>query len=287
MIYALWGLAGLCALVAVAAGVWLLRARGEQRRVVEERRKRYAIQETSERIPIAPERTAPEPPPPIAETPPPVRPAADHRAVQPEDHGEPPAPPPPVSGRMVNTPNGEMILTTPPFALRDAIFGNLVGRFVNGLYRRVPAWVIVCPRVRMDTLVVPTPPDGRDPTDWREWRKRVRLRSLDLVLCDRRTWKPLVAVMFDARPTNARAVGGGRDRMTDEVLSHVGLPLLHLTGDIVADWPLIQPYVEQSILRHVGEEEVMEATMQRESPVDADSAGTLLRLDSEKGWLLE
>lgn len=274
----------MCALVAVAAGVWLLRARGEQRRVVEERRKRYAIQETSERIPIAPERTAAVPTAAITEVAPPVRAVAERRELVRDEDGEPPAR---VGGRMVNTPEGEMILTTPPFVLREAIFGNLVGRFVNGLYRRVPAWVIVCPRVRMDTLVVPTPPDGRDPTDWREWRKRVRLRSLDLVLCDRRTWRPLVAVMFDARPTNARAVGCGRDRMTDEVLAHVGLPLLHLTGDIVADWPLIQPYVEQSILRHVGEEEVMEATMQRESPVDADSAGTLLRLDSEKGWVLE
>jgi hypothetical protein len=193
----------------------------------------------------------------------------------------------PVAGRMVQTPDGEMILTTPPFALRNAIFGRSVGRFVNALYRRVPAWVIVCPRVRLDTLVVPTPPDARDPADWREWRKRVRMRSLDIVLCDRRTWKPLVAVLFDSRPTNARAMGGGKDRMTDEVLSHVGLPLLHLTGDIVADWPLIQPYVEDSILRHVSEEELLEATMERASPVDADSAATLLRLDAEKGWVLE
>jgi hypothetical protein len=180
-----------------------------------------------------------------------------------------------------------MILTTPPFALRESLFGNKVGRFINALNRRIPAWVIVCPRVRLDSLVTPTPPDGRDPSDWREWRKRVRMRSIDIVLCDRRTWRPLVAVMFDNRPTSARTIGGGRDRMTDEILTHIGLPILHLTGDIVADFPLIQPYVEESILRHVSEEELMDATMTRESPVDANSAATLLRLDSEKGWLLE
>ncbi|HMN39917.1 MAG TPA: DUF2726 domain-containing protein [Phycisphaerales bacterium] len=286
MIYALWGLTAVCAILAVAAGAWLLRARGQQRRAVEERRKRYALKETSERIPIATERAAPVLAPPIEEIAPPVRVPASGPPTFPEREGEPPRHTP-VTGRMVNTPDGEMILTTPPFTLRESIFGHSVGRFVNALYRRVPAWVILCPRVRMDTLVVPTPPDGRDPHDWRDWRKRVRLRSLDLVLCDRRTWRPLVAVMFDNRPTNARALGGGRDRMTDEVLAQVGLPLLHLTGDFAADWPMIQPYVEQSILRHVSDEEAMEATMLRESPVDADSAATLLRLDSEKGWLLE
>jgi hypothetical protein len=165
-----------------------------------------------------------------------------------------------------------------------------VGRFVNGLSRRLPAWVIVCPRVRLDTLIVPTKPkiagEG-DAADWRDWRRRVRVRALDLVLCDRRTWRPLVAVLFDLRKiVDARAIAGGQDRMIDEVLNHVGLPLLHLTGDIVADWPLIQPYVEESILHHLTDEELLDAS-NRARPIDGDGAVTLLRMDQEKGWVLE
>jgi hypothetical protein len=94
-------------------------------------------------------------------------------------------------------------------------------------------------------------------------------------------------VLFDVkREIDARAVGGGRDRMTDEVLNHVGLPLLHLTGDIVADWPMIQPYVEESILRHITDEELLDGS-NRASPVAGDGAVTLLRMDQEKGWVLE
>ena len=199
------------------------------------------------------------------------------------------APPvlPSFSGRMVSTPDGEMILTTPPFALRNAIFSNRSGRFVNMLARRAPAWVMVCPRVRLDALLTPTKPDGRDPADWREWRKRVRVRSVDLVLCDRRTWRPLVAILFDkTRNIDARKVAGGQDRMIDEVLGAAGLPLLRLSGEFERDWPLVKPYVEESILPHMTDEQVLDASMRTER-VSGEGAVTLLRMDQEKGWVLE
>ncbi|HVU62890.1 MAG TPA: DUF2726 domain-containing protein [Phycisphaerales bacterium] len=284
MVYLLWALALLAVAMLIAVAMAVVRKQRIEREASEERRRRFSIPATGERIPLAPEKPA-QPPVAIAEINPPLMP---ERVEPPGPAGAAAGAPP--MGRLVNTPDGEMILTTPPFKLREAIFRPAVGRFVNGLSRRLPAWVIVCPRVRLDTLIVPTKPkiagEG-DAADWRDWRRRVRVRALDLVLCDRRTWRPLVAVLFDLRKNvDARAIAGGQDRMIDEVLNHVGLPLLHLTGDIVADWPLIQPYVEESILHHLTDEELLDAS-NRAKPIDGDGAVTLLRMDQEKGWVLE
>lgn len=285
MVYLLWALAVVGVALVVTIAMAVARKQRNQREAAEATRRRFNIPASDERIPLAPESEAAVPAAPIE--------TAGGFIPQPPQSPRPlvidePAVAP--SGRLVNTPDGEMMLTTPPFALRDTIFRPSVGRFVNSLSRRLPDWVIVCPRVRLDTLVVPTKPKlegGEDAADWREWRKRVRVRSLDLVLCDRRSWRPLVAVLFDARgDVNARTIAGGHDRMIDEVLSHVGLPLLHLTGNITADWPLIQPYVEESILRHLSDEELLDAS-NRARPIDGDGAVTLLRMDQEKGWVLE
>jgi hypothetical protein len=198
-----------------------------------------------------------------------------------------------VTGRLVNTPDGEMILTTPPFALRGPLFPGRSGRFVNMLMRRVPAWVAVCPKVRLDALLTPTRPDGRDPADWREWRRRVRVRSVDLVLCDRRDWRPVVAVVFDPRPAvDARAIAGGQDRIIDEVLAGVGLPLLRLSGVFEKDWPVIKPYVDELILPSVDERRVIEASYAqgRVEGAGGDEEGgavNLLRMDDSRGGILE
>ena len=272
----LWGLIILGVLFAATVVVLALRGKTADQRAVEDRRRRFAIQDTGERVPLAPERPQTTPvsisddgalPPPVA------RPG----------FGSAPA----VQGRVVHTPDGEMILTTPPFALREMLFTSRSGRFVNLLSRRVPAWVMLCPRVRLDSLLTPTKPDGRDPADWRDWRRRVRLRSVDLVLCDRRTWKPLVAVLLVPKSSvDVRKVAGGHDRMIDEVLAVAGLPLLRLTGDFEKDWPLIKPYVEESILPHMTEEQALEASMQTQR-ISGDAAVELLRLDQDKGWMLE
>ncbi len=272
----LWGLLILVLLVAAIAVGVALRGKSAQKKAVEDRRRRFAIQDTGERVPMAPEREL------VA-------------AIPVSDEGSLPIPsprviasaPPAVQGRIVHTPDGEMMLTTPPFVLREALFTSKTGRFVNLLSRRVPAWVMICPRVRLDSLLTPTKPDGRDPADWRDWRRRVRVRSVDLVLCDRRAWKPLVAVLLVPKAgVDARRVAGGNDQMIDEVLTAAGLPLLRLTGDFEKDWPLIKPYVEESILPHMTDEQVLEASMQTER-ISGDAAVELLRLDQEKGWMLE
>ncbi len=285
----LWALLILGLLIVAGAAVVVLRSKSADQRAVEDRRRRFALKDTGERVPMAPER-GPAPAPSAADSGAPIfAPTLAATDINPPaELAPPPRPPAPAfTGRMVSTPDGDMILTSPPFTLREAMFSNKSGRFVNMLSRRAPAWVVVCPRVRLDALLTPTKPDGRDPADWRDWRKRVRVRSVDLVLCDRRTWRPLVAILFDSpRGTDVRKVAGGRDRMIDEVLASVGLPLLRLVGEFDHDWPLVKPYVEESILPHMTDEQVLDASMRTER-VSGEGAVELLRMDQEKGWMLE
>jgi len=272
----LWGLLILAVLIVAVAAAMALRGKANEQKTAQERRRRFAIQDTCERVPLAPER-APSAPMALSDEGGLAAPAPRPSAVRAAS----------VQGRIVHTPEGEMILTTPPFALREVLFTAKSGRFVNLLSRRVPSWIMLCPRVRLDSLLTPTKPDGRDPADWRDWRKRVRVRSIDLVLCDRRTWRPIVAVLLDPKNSvDVCKVGGGKDRMIDEVLAAAGLPLLRLTGDFEKDWPLIKPYVEEAILPHMSDEQALEASMQTER-VTADGAVELLRLDQDKGWMLE
>jgi len=272
----LWGILISGLAVAGILAALMLRGRNAEQREVQERRRRFLLRDTGERVALTDQQPAQWMPQPEAE----LRPSPAPERVE-------AARPAKVSGRIVQTPEGEAIITTPPFALRDSIFTSKTGRFINALTRRVPPWVIVFPKVRLDSILTPTRPDGRDPADWRDWRRRVRVRSIDLVLCDRRSWKPLVAVMFDQRTsTDARRIAGGQDRMIDEVLQGAGLAILHLSGNIETDWPLISPYVDETILPHTTEEQILDAS-DRTNRVDADSAVTLLRMDQDKGWVLE
>lgn len=154
-------------------------------------------------------------------------------------------------GRVVRTIEGEeIILTAPPFQARRSIFSDRQGRYVLALSRRLPPWIVVCPRVRLDALVKPTPPEGRDPADWRQWRRRVRWRAIDVLLCDARSWRPVLALDI-GKPSEAldiRKPGGGNDLMLEEVFFTVGIPFLRGSGDIHADWPMIRPHVEEAIL---------------------------------------
>lgn len=259
----------------IVAALWFVLRSPLQSRARREARRRYELKESGERLPLAEESAQPEAPPAVR-----------------EDMGVPivSAPytprPPGVTGRMVTTPDGDLLLTNPPFALRDMVFSQRTGRFVNAITRRLPPWIIVCPKVRLDAILTPTKPDGRDPRDWREWRKRVRMRSVDIVLCDRRTWKPLLAIVFDPRLIDARLVGGGQDRILDEIFAAVELPFMRLSGDFEKDWPRIQSHVESTIIPHLSDEALLDAA-DRTTRIDADSAVTLLKMDGEKGWLLE
>ena len=283
-----WILGILFAAIVVVA-VIAIGTSGPAARARRERRKRYRLDETADRIDFIDARPA-EPVPMVAEIPPvsapaasPVNPAAS--VVETQDSRPPRKP----LGRLVVTPDGESILTTPPFELRDAVFTRRAGKYVTSLYRRLPPWVVVCPKVRLDALLTPTAPDGRDASDWRVWRQRVRVRAVDLLLCDRRTWRPLLAVIIDGTPsadaqsTQITRLAGGKDRIIDEVLGAVGLPFIRGTGRFADDWPTIRPYIENAILPAPPEQQVIDEA-RRARP---NGAVSLLRMDDSKGWLLE
>lgn len=78
-------------------------------------------------------------------------------------------------------------------------------------------------------------------------------------------------------------IGGGKDRIFDEVLNAVGLPLIRGTGRFADDWAMIRPYIENAILPAPSEDELADEA-RRARP---DGAVSLLRMDDNKGWLLE
>ncbi len=286
------------AIVAVAI-ITQTSGRGPRKRGAE-RGQPYDLPETDQRVPLADQAGKPaqstqtineiNPPPGAALHRPwqavpsgePARPADSGSADQtPAEHGQ-------VLGRVVSTPDGEAILTTPPFALRESVFSKKNGRYAAALVRRLPPWIVVCPKVRLDTLLTPTSPDGRDAEDWRTWRHRVRVRCVDLLLCDRRTWRPLVAVILHREVATGtlavKTIGGGQDRMVDEVLATAGLPLVRATGSLGQDWPAIRPYVEEAMLPSPPD---AEGGPGNGKGWDASAAVTLLRMEEEQGWLLE
>ncbi|MBC7833958.1 MAG: DUF2726 domain-containing protein [Phycisphaerales bacterium] len=130
------------------------------------------------------------------------------------------------SGRFVITPDGEAFLSAPPFALRENVLTAHQGRVAAAIQAALPRGFVVCPKVRLEGLVTPTSPDGRDADDWRTWRRRVRMRSVDLMVFRVAGWRPVVGVMFNKPQASAKRLGGGEDRIIDEVLIAVGLPLV-------------------------------------------------------------
>lgn len=277
---------GIIGVAVLAAAIVAIATSGPKARAREERRRRFHLEETGERIDLAGERANAPAPVAIEEVAPvtavpPRQAEAEPAIVETQD----PRPSRKALGRLVMTPDGEAILTTPPFELREAIFTHKSGRYVSALYRRVPPWVVVCPKVRLDALLMPTAPDGRDADDWRTWRNRVRMRSVDFVLCDRRTWRPLLAMVIDGAHGDAHKLGGGKDRIIDEVLGAVGLPFVRGTGRFVDDWPMIRPYIEHAILPAHDEGEA--AQLDEAGRARPNGAVAMLRMDEHKGWLLE
>lgn len=307
---------GVCVAIAVVIAA-VVRPSLAQRTAEKERRRRFSIPETGERVPLVDGGGGRTSDGSFQPTTAPEEAAGYHPSAAQSWTVAPPAqahPVVPLIGRLVATPDGESVMTTPPFKLRSSLFGARGSRYMNRLARRLPAWVVACPKVRLDSLVEPTSPTGWDARDWAQWRRRVRVRSIDILLCDRRGHVPLVAIVFsraaisgDEREPgiDARHMAGGEDRIIDEVLHTIGLPMVRVSGRFYSDWELIQPYVEQSILPSISEEQIDQMHQRGETGagkageggvveldgtggrVSSDAAVKLLRADGEKGWLLE
>lgn len=248
-------IASVCVLALAGLIAWVALTPAKRRqREREDRRRRFVVENTDERLALNPEHT-PAPSSGSGETSAWLGAAATGEVTRIE---------PGVTGRLVETPVGERIMTTPPFGLRESLLGVRGTRYFRSLSRHVPAWVVVCPKVRMDSIVSPKNPVKamvRDALDWATWRRRVRLRSVDFLLCDSRTFRPLLAIVITRTGTangvrSMFAVGGGQDRIPDEVFQAVGLPMVRVSGVFRKDWSMIRPYVDQAILPSVSEDAI-------------------------------
>ncbi len=260
-------------LISLATGVILvLRDRREAEARRKARDERYKLEDTGKTIPLAPARSADEshplqeiaayltPDPSRADEP--IGPVASEHVEEAEE------------AREVLTEDGPMRLTEPPFEAREGLVLGRRARFASALARRVPPWILLCPRVRLDALVRPTSPIGHDPVDWSRWRRRARVRAADFVLVDRRTWKP-VLVLQVRKPTDARLRAGGRDRMIGEILEAAGIPYVEVACSMSEDWPRIRDHLNGAVL---------EPPRAPQSGWDSSAAANLLRLDDEE-WV--
>ncbi|MGP1310805.1 MAG: DUF2726 domain-containing protein [Phycisphaerales bacterium] len=145
--------------------------------------------------------------------------------------------------RRVMTPNGPMDLTAPPFRLRHSIMSWRERAYARAITARMPSGYVLCPQLRLDSLLVPTKPGDRSADDWRTWRQRVRIRAVDFVVCRLPDWAPVLAIEVDLG--NRTATEDTNDKMTLETLAEVGLPLVRCSGSPEKDWPMIEPYVPE------------------------------------------
>lgn len=145
--------------------------------------------------------------------------------------------------RRVMTPNGPMELTAPPFKLRNSIMSWRERAYARAITARMPSGYVLCPQLRLDSLLVPVKPGERAADDWRTWRQRVRVRAVDFVVCRLPDWAPVLAIEVDL--AGKGALTDTNDKMTLETLAEVGLPLVRCSGSPEKDWPTIEPYVPE------------------------------------------
>lgn len=147
--------------------------------------------------------------------------------------------------RLVMTPDGPMLLTRAPFRLKRSVMSHRERQFARALAVKLPSGYVACPQVRLDGLVTPMNPRGWDARDWATWRRRVRMRAVDIVICRLPEWTPVVAL--DITPTEHDARSAPRDGIAAEVCAEVGLPVVRCSRSPSEDWKLIEPYVRDEV----------------------------------------
>ncbi len=253
MIALVWTLAA----VAVIAAAWSITAALGASKRKASTRDPYAVGGEEGRIPLRDEV------PPVGAAPDPARGAPDAPALSSvlsdSLHGQPVEPwtvdqmrtlldypeQPKEGGwpRRVMTPNGPMDLTAPPFRLRHSSRSWRERAYARAITARMPSGYVLCPQLRLDSLLVPVKPGDRAAEDWRTWRQRVRVRAIDFVVCRLPDWAPILAIEVDL--ANSGGLQDTNDKMTLETLAEVGLPLVRCSGSPEKDWPMIEPYVPE------------------------------------------
>ena len=73
-------------------------------------------------------------------------------------------------------------------------------------------------------------PPNQEKATVQRWRNKVAAKTIDFVVCDPATLRPLVAIELD-EPSHARPERQTRDDEVESILAAAGLPLVHvLTG---------------------------------------------------------
>ena len=96
----------------------------------------------------------------------------------------------------------------------------------NALERHSDSRVVFA-NVLMRDLVEVTP--QRDRSAWQTAHNRIAQRQVDFVVCDRATFRPLLAIELDDS-THDTARRSQSDRLEDEIFRAAGLPFLRLRG---------------------------------------------------------
>ena len=102
--------------------------------------------------------------------------------------------------------------------------------FLPTLYRAVGRGVWVAPQVAINRLLHLT---RRCPAK-RAWQNKIDRRSVDFVLIDRATLRPIAAVELDD-VTHRRPDRQKRDHEVDRLFAEAGLPLLHVPAAAAYD----------------------------------------------------
>ncbi len=152
--------------------------------------------------------------------------------------------------RVVMTPDGPMLLTRAPFKLKRSVMTHRERQFARALAVKLPSGYVACPQVRLDGLVSPVNPRGWDARDWATWRRRVRMRAVDIVVCRLPEWTPVVALEITGADHDARTAS--RDGIVAEVCAEIGLPVVRCSRTPSEDWKLIEPYVRGEVRADAG-----------------------------------
>lgn len=128
-----------------------------------------------------------------------------------------------------------------PYRVRADFLSAAEAAFIQVLQHAVGARFWLCPKVNLnDLLFVPRGPDEV------AWRNRIAQKHVDVVLCDRHTLRPLLAIELDDR-SHERPDRVARDVFVNEVFAVAQLPLLRVPVQRTYYVPQLVALIEQSL----------------------------------------
>jgi hypothetical protein len=114
------------------------------------------------------------------------------------------------------------------YSLRDPLLPPVEIQFYQVLHAVVGKRVVVCPKMRLADLFKVKANASKENVN-EAFQKRIEGRSVDFVLCERYTLRPLLAIeLYDH--SQAKATRKRRDAWVDKLFKAAKLPILHLVA---------------------------------------------------------